>query len=94
MNELLVVVIRYGSYTFLLWLANRGIIQQDEVKGLTDQIINLLPGLAAVGIPIWAGIVRFGTRPVMEATANRTDVPTVNPLTGVKETAASRTGKK
>lgn len=77
MQILRYVLIGLGGY-----LAKRGIIPDDQVAGVVDQIVNALPGLVAAGGAIWGVWVKWRTKAVPAKTAARVDVPTVNPVTG------------
>jgi hypothetical protein len=77
MQVLRYVLIGLGGY-----LAKRGVIPDDQVAGVVDQIINAVGPLMLAGGAIWGVWVKWRTKAVPAATAARIDVPTVNPVTG------------
>jgi hypothetical protein len=71
------VLIGVGSF-----LAGKGKIDPAQVPAMADQIIQIGSGAVALGAAAWGLYVKWKTVPVPQATANRTDVPTVNSATG------------
>lgn len=91
MNDQIWVTLRYiliggGSY-----LAGRGKIPLTDVSMYADTIIQILSGATAVAASAWGLYVRYNTRAVPLATAERKDVPTVNAATGVTEPGSAKT---
>lgn len=64
------------------YLAGRGLIPADQVAGVADQLMNLIPLIIAVGSPLWGIVVKWRTKTVPEAVGARANVPTVSPVTG------------
>lgn len=85
MNDQLWITLRYiliggGSY-----LAGKGKIPMADVSVYADGIIQILSGVTALATVAWGLYVRWNTRAVPIATAERKDVPTVNAATGATE---------
>ncbi|SFM00900.1 hypothetical protein SAMN03159423_4890 [Bradyrhizobium sp. NFR13] len=74
--------LRYILIGIGMFLAGRGIIPAEHVATLVDSIINIGPGLVALGVAIWGLVVKKGTATVPASTAARPDVPTVSAATG------------
>ncbi len=82
MTDQLWQTVRYVLIALGMFLAGRGIIPADHVAGLVDSIINVGPGLIALGAAIWGLFVKKGTATVPAEVAARSDVPTVSAATG------------
>lgn len=74
--------LRYILIGIGMFLAGRGIIPADHVASLVDTIINVGPGILALGTAIWGLWAKKGTATVPAAVAARSDVQTVSAATG------------
>lgn len=74
--------VRYGLIMLGGYLAGRGIIPADQVVSFVGQVMNIIPGIIAVATAAWGFYVKYRTKAVPDATAARSDVPTVSPVTG------------
>lgn len=74
--------LRYILIGIGMFLAGRGIIPAEHVASLVDTIINVGPGVLALGAAIWGLWAKKGTATVPASTAARPDVPTVSAATG------------
>lgn len=91
MNDQLWITLRYvliggGSY-----LAGRGKIPVADVPLYADGILQILSGGTALATVAWGLYVRYNTRAVPIATAERRDVPTVSAATGATQPGPSHT---
>lgn len=82
MTDQLWQTVRYILIAIGSFLAGKGLIPADQVAGLVDSIINIGPGVVALGAALWGLFVRKGTATVPASTAARLDVPTVSAATG------------
>jgi hypothetical protein len=82
MNDTIWQTVRYVLIGVGSFLAGKGKIDPAHVPAMADQIIHIASGAVAVGAAAWGLWVKWKTVPVPEATAARSDVPTVNSATG------------
>lgn len=73
------------------FFAGKGYVSMADITSFLSQLETALPALASLGGAAWAIWVRWNTRAVPIATAERRDVPTVNAATGATEPGASKT---
>ena len=82
MNDQLWQAIRYFLIAGGSYLAGRGHIPIEGVAPLADLAIQVASGAVALASALWGLYVRWNTRTVTAATADRADVPTVSMVTG------------
>jgi hypothetical protein len=68
-------IIRYVIATVSSGLTTHGVLTDNELQAGVSAVVTLLT-------IAWGVYVKMGTRAVPEITAQRTDVPTVSPVTG------------
>lgn len=66
-------------------LAGVGLMPVEKVGPLADNIITMVGAAMWVGTQLWGIYVKWNTRSVPMATAERRDVPTVDAVTGAIE---------
>ena len=82
MNDTIWQTVRYVLIGIGGFFAGKGKIDAAQVPVLADQIIQIASGAVALGAAAWGLWVKWNTKPVPVATADRPDVPTVNSATG------------
>lgn len=74
------LLIAVGSF-----LAGKGYVTMEQVMALADELPRLIGAGMSFAAMAWGFYVKFRTRAVPIATAARSDVPTVSPVTGAVE---------
>ena len=79
-----------------MFLAGRGWIglQREDIEPLVDQLMPILGAIFAGLGALWGVYISARSKRVPLRTAERFDVPTINPVTGATEPADKRVAKR
>lgn len=84
-NDLVWQAIRYTLLAAGMWMSARNWIPVDQVAPMVDRLIQFGSLGVSIATATWGFYVKFRTKSVPLATAQRADVPTVHPATGAIE---------
>lgn len=90
MSDQVWMSIRYLLLAVGGFFAGRGYWTMDQATTVVDALPSIIGMSTAVGSAIWGLYVKWGTSAVPQATAERPDVPTINPATGATEPGTKR----
>jgi len=82
MNDQVWQSIRYLLIAAGAFLAGRGKIDAGQVAPLVDSVMQVGGAAVALGSAAWGLYVKWRTKPVPAAVADRKDIPTVSSATG------------
>jgi hypothetical protein len=82
MNDIVWQAIRYSLIAVGTWMAARNYIPVTEVAHLADNIVSFLSLGVSIVSAAWGFYIAWKTKRVPLTTAQRPDVPTINPATG------------
>lgn len=85
MKDLAWQQLRYLLIALGMFFAGKGYVTMEQIMLLADELPRIAGAAMSFAAMAWGLYVKFNTRAVPIATANRPDIPTVSPVTGAVE---------